>query len=388
MKVSRYETSLVFPISHSAHAFPEDIFMHSRHLLIGVLCSTFYVSAVPAAMAAEEDNGTIVFLDPESAKCSLSFPGPGAGKTVQYNLTTAGAAGPGNCKDFKVRSVELEKLASAATILMTESPWCDTSAGNSDHWMRLKTIRNPTKTKAYEVEDLYAYTKGAIITPGLEMVDNYLKSGESGRDTVKCIQVAISSAPGGPKIPAANALPASPAWSEDIGENWSYYECPVGQVMTGRRHKGDENGNTAYQCATLKQEGNTLEIKDSRWLDPLCESGDEKQCKTTASGGSPVVQAEQPPTVQAATGIWFNCPSNEVLDGRQHYSDENGETKYRCGKVFSGTRQLQVMPATTWQASQKESSSEFTCAPDSVMVGRWHEGDENGNTRVRCATLR
>ncbi|MBK5008027.1 hypothetical protein [Pseudomonas sp. S32] len=362
--------------------------MHSRHLLIGVLCSTFYVSAVPPAMAAAEDTGTIVFLDPDSAKCALSFPGPGAGTTVQYNLTTAGAAGPGNCKDFKVRSMQLVNFASAATILMTESPWCNTSAGNSDHWMRLKTIRNPTNIQAYEVEDLYTYQKGAIITPGLEMVDNYLKSGESGRDTVKCVQVAISSAPGGPKIPGADALPESHAWSADLRESWSFWECPVGQVMTGRRHKGDETGDTAYQCASLKQEGITLEIRDSTWHDTVCESGHETDCEFIETNVSTVVQAEQPPTVQGPTGIWFNCPSNEVMDGRLHRGDENGETAYRCGKVFSGTRQLIVTPDTSWQEQQKESKSEFTCAPGTVMVGRWHEGDENGYTRVRCATLR
>ena len=45
--------------------------------------------------------------------------------------------------------------------------------------------------------------------------------------------------------------PANRVWTGDIKESESNYTCPAGQVMTGRGHRGDENGWTIYQCATL-----------------------------------------------------------------------------------------------------------------------------------------
>ncbi|MCM2464460.1 hypothetical protein [Pseudomonas sp. CG7] len=45
--------------------------------------------------------------------------------------------------------------------------------------------------------------------------------------------------------------PANRVWTGDIKESGSDYTCPTGQVMTGRGHRGDENGWTIYQCATL-----------------------------------------------------------------------------------------------------------------------------------------
>ena len=40
-------------------------------------------------------------------------------------------------------------------------------------------------------------------------------------------------------------------WSADIKESDSNYNCPTGNVMTGRGHNGDENGTTWYQCSEL-----------------------------------------------------------------------------------------------------------------------------------------
>ena len=39
-------------------------------------------------------------------------------------------------------------------------------------------------------------------------------------------------------------------------------------------------------------------------------------------------------------------------------------------------------------ASMKESRSSFLCPSNCVMTGRWHKGDENGQTQYEYATLR
>lgn len=55
--------------------------------------------------------------------------------------------------------------------------------------------------------------------------------------------------------------------------------CPTNTVMTGRWHKGDENGQTQYEYATLKaidEYGNIvqakIEVTDIRWSSELKES--------------------------------------------------------------------------------------------------------------------
>lgn len=42
------------------------------------------------------------------------------------------------------------------------------------------------------------------------------------------------------------------AWSDEIGEANSVYNCPAGQFLVGRWHKDNEFGPTKYRCAILK----------------------------------------------------------------------------------------------------------------------------------------
>jgi hypothetical protein len=75
-----------------------------------------------------------------------------------------------------------------------------------------------------------------------------------------------------------------------------------------------------------------------------------------------------------------------VMTGRDHQGDENGDTKYRCSRLSVLGTGVKVSPAQ-WSHEYKESNSDFRCAPDMVMVGRLHHGDENGQTKYLCATL-
>ena len=88
-----------------------------------------------------------------------------------------------------------------------------------------------------------------------------------------------------------------------------------------------------------------------------------------------------------STEYKFECPDNKVLVGRGHQGDENGSTKYYCAQVMSaGNNPLQV-GNRTWSADIKESGSDYTCPSGQVMAGRGHKGDENGATWYQCAML-
>lgn len=156
-------------------------------------------------------------------------------------------------------------------------------------------------------------------------------------------------------------------WSPDMTEANSYYTCPVNKVMTGRRHWGDENGNTSYLCTPIIYGGNFIVLDwDDAWSAPIQESG-------KSSGGESS----------------FTCPTNKVMVGRQHEGDENGNTRYLCATIVPSQSPVILGSSQQfgpYQESGKKTGGEssFTCPANSVMDGRWHEGDENGNTYYDC----
>ncbi|MEU6424926.1 hypothetical protein ABZ860_03440 [Microbispora sp. NPDC046973] len=82
----------------------------------------------------------------------------------------------------------------------------------------------------------------------------------------------------------------------------------------------------------------------------------------------------------------FTCPTNQVLTGRSHYGDENKATTYYCSWIFINGEQVQVHMGD-WTYAQKENHSSYVAPLDQALVGRWHQGDENGSTRYRTAAL-
>lgn len=212
-------------------------------------------------------------------------------------------------------------------------------------------------------------------------------------------------------------------------ESKSNFLCPTNTVMTGRYHKGDENGQTLYEYATLKAvdaNGNivagTITVEDVKWDSSIKESsgggydapanrvivgrkhdGDENgqtqyataiikiDGKTTTLEGG-INSA----SIKESSGIWFKTDSDRVMIGRHHNGDENGQTYYTSAKVvinFSSTEPapegtIIVPDVRTASVNMKESGSSFTCPPGTVMTGRTHTGDENGNTQYEYSTLK
>ncbi|GGK87588.1 hypothetical protein Ppa06_51930 [Planomonospora parontospora subsp. parontospora] len=82
----------------------------------------------------------------------------------------------------------------------------------------------------------------------------------------------------------------------------------------------------------------------------------------------------------------FTCPTNMVLTGRSHYGDERAPTTYYCSFILINGEQAQVRIGE-WTSRQKESRADYSALDHQVVVGRWHEGDENGYTRYRPATV-
>ncbi|MFB4394943.1 MULTISPECIES: hypothetical protein [unclassified Pseudomonas] len=334
------------------------------------LVACLWLITLPAAVAQNRtasEPGNILLLDKDNDQCALTVPGEGTGQRVQYELNLEDYYPNSNCYDLLPREIKFDKLPSAARILITDGLGCTKALRSDDDdddendrdtrhfWVELRTTRKDTSSVFYAVEDLVTFNIGEIITPGLQMVDKYVKQPGLARDTASCIRIITSSATVPPTpVPVNNGV--SQSFTTDAHEE--DFTCPANMVINHRSHTGDENGETTYECTTLTQASATLFIANGEWGKAFKES----------------------------EGKYFMCPPDTVMTGRRHTGDENGDTHYQCSALRNVETPLQVIWADGWSEKQPESSSSFTCPDDQFMVGRYHLGDENGDTRYRCAT--
>lgn len=224
-------------------------------------------------------------------------------------------------------------------------------------------------------------------------------------------------------------LPDVRIQSDLIKESGSKFLCPNNTVLTGRWHKGDENGKTQYEYATLKvidSDGNLIScnvtIEDIQWSLRFKESsnsgydspngrvivgrvhdGDENGQTQYATAiikidgqSASIENVYSTSQIKESSGVWSISSVNSVMVGRHHSGDENGKTYYKYAEVVyypnssedapNGTT---IIPSLRYQTTEvKESSHVFLCPENTVLTGRSHVGDENGDTQYEYATLK
>lgn len=139
------------------------------------------------------------------------------------------------------------------------------------------------------------------------------------------------------------------------------FNCQSGFVITGRRHNGDENGDTWYTCSEPLANGERLTFRET-YLSSDIEESDS----------------------------YFSCPEYSVMTGRKHKGDENGDTRYTCTYIEMNGSPVKIDRYNTYtDGSQKESSSNFSSVPHNMIItGRKHDDDENGKTWMYYAGLK
>lgn len=146
-------------------------------------------------------------------------------------------------------------------------------------------------------------------------------------------------------------------WLSAGKESASDFKCKSNYVMTGRKHSGDEHGQTSYQCGWAEQFVH-LKVRNPKTYAP-----------------------------QTERGYHFTCDKNTIMIGRKHQGDENGPTTYTCAEVEDiWGHAMQVTPVQL-HTPYKESGHEFKCPINQAIAGRNHDGDERGRTQYLCAEL-
>jgi hypothetical protein len=204
-------------------------------------------------------------------------------------------------------------------------------------------------------------------------------------------------------------------FKEAAGE---WFDCPEDMLMIGRRHHGDENGNTYYTCAKfvytgvpvlLSEPSRSKKIKESAGLEYETPNGTvlagrwhkgDENGETEYKDSRPRLDDRSGRRVLLGRRVWsekikeagsdYECPAGSVLTGRWHSGDENGSTRYQYACLYvelEGEPSLSVTRNRVQSAQMKESGSSYQCPPNTFLTGRWHEGDENGKTQYEYADV-
>lgn len=168
------------------------------------------------------------------------------------------------------------------------------------------------------------------------------------------------------------------------GNGGNIFLCPKDtQVVVGRMHLGDENGETTYKYGDLSFLGRDSDKYEFKLSDVFYSAYmEEKDSK-------------------------YTCPDGALIVGREHAGDENGQTRYAYKKLYGRKRGAVAawMPcklSKTFDCVTKESSglwAEAFIPSDYIettsietektyyapMYAREHEGDENGKTTTHFA---
>ena len=82
----------------------------------------------------------------------------------------------------------------------------------------------------------------------------------------------------------------------------------------------------------------------------------------------------------------FECPRDQVMIGRKHDGGENGKTMYKCALMYNDGYKFYVS-GDKWSDWTKESTFTYIYPLYKVMTGREHQGGEGGKTRYKCSDV-
>lgn len=324
-------------------------------------------------------SGTVNLMTPDRGSCSFESPEEGSGLTYYYPVDSPSYT----CFPSKVRSIQFKGLPSALDIILTSNRNCTKETANPyDYWLHFRTIATKTTDeRIWSFEELQKDEPGTTRARGLKLIDKKAISADDMRDSTRCIMLSASESIDTPLI--GDALKLSSVQhtpSQSEQDGPNERACPRNHFIIARYHAGNHKSGTFYTCGTV--DGYTTH--SPQWSPQFRESG-----LSPESRESGLEKEDTQVTANNKSYIYFTCPVHTVMTARWHDGDENGDTKYQCsGLVSSQGLAVNVEPGT-WSPEHKESSTTFEiCPPNNVMIGRAHKNDENGLTRYLCGTLR
>lgn len=165
-----------------------------------VLCADVYLVNRPPAAEAH----VIAVHWKTRETCAIRVPTNGAGQKHYFlfeykqGQETEDKLWP-PCTSNTTESIAFEKVPSATRILLTDYADCGKEDSDPDtvnaFWIELRTTAKSVTLDPIPLHEIFTYGKGDIVRPGLQLVDYYLKSGQTASRKLSCIKIETSAAP-------------------------------------------------------------------------------------------------------------------------------------------------------------------------------------------------
>jgi hypothetical protein len=116
--------------------------------------------------------------------CTLDF------KTGKYDFE-----GNSYCNNDEAVGVELEHVPSASNILLFDDYTCDRSDDGNYFWIYLRTVKEDVTVPPIDLDQIMTMPKGAVIVPGVRVMDYYQKPGETPKERTSCVHIEVDAPP-------------------------------------------------------------------------------------------------------------------------------------------------------------------------------------------------
>lgn len=125
--------------------------------------------------------------------------------TLDFKSGTYDFKGNTYCNNDKAVGLLLENVPSASNLLLFDDYSCDRNDDGNYFWIYLRTIKegityppkdDPT-ARPIDLEQIMTMPKGAIIAPGVRVMDYYQMPGETPKERTSCVQIEIDA----PELP-------------------------------------------------------------------------------------------------------------------------------------------------------------------------------------------
>lgn len=174
---------------NAAMECPAGMAMTGRRQLLEFRCAEIWSGNRPPTGA----RGTLIARGAgrqgeEPYSCTMQAPEGPTGEVWTYNFT--GRDSP--CLNYKIASIEMERMDSATRILLTDNERC---LKIDDFWIELRTTSKSVTASLMNLDELLTYPINTVVKPGVMLTGKHIKSGSAAVERLSCVRITTSSAP-------------------------------------------------------------------------------------------------------------------------------------------------------------------------------------------------
>lgn len=159
---------------------------------------------------------------------------------------------------------------------------------------------------------------------------------------------------------------------------------------------------TRKRTDAIKEKNSYFLCPSNTVLTGMCHSGDENgktwyeystlaafdENNSVVQGNIIVDDIQWSPWFKESSGNGYDAVENRVLVGRQHNGDENGQSRYATAIIKFNGKEVSIVNQITSDSIKESRNVWVSSDANRFMTGRHHSGDENGMTRYQTGIVK